>query len=368
MKITKLILSAGIIACAVFTSCSTLQQDVIVTTDQNSELNEISNFEFRLVHLDSDYSYNENPAPQELEQKNEACDKLIKDINELLNKKDLILSVKARLYAILGRTYLIKNNSAKAKEYLQLSDKAYKGDIQTLILSHRLGLTQDLANATFVSQDKPLVLIEEAIDFYKSKEYMFAVAKFDEAFINAESYYKDSYKELRDKSWELRTIKETSPVSAYLAKKELTIGQMMMITQSIPSVLYPYTAGNEFSENQLFRKLVQKGLITSVPKTEPPAKTYSYTILTRTLEARFLWNLYCNKKNKPALRTRYSTAYSEPGMTSPVSDVKISSEDFDAIIGCIEYGLMDLPDGENFNPEGTVSGIEFEKNIKKLEK
>lgn len=366
MKITKIILSAGFIASAILTSCSTLQQDVVITTDKNSEYSEISNYEFRLVHLDADYSYSEKLTADDIEQKNEACDKLIKDINTFISKTDVILSSKARLFALIGRVYLLRNNSVKAKEYCDLSDKTYKGDVQTLILSHRLGLTQNLAETTFVSNDKPVILIEEAIDFYNSKNYMYAVAKFDEAFINAESFYKDSYKPLRDKAWELRSVTNSTSTSAYLVKNELTIGEMMMITQSIQNILVPYTAGNEFSENQLFKKLMQKGLITSVPKTEPPAKTYSYTKLTRAMEARFIWNLYCNKKNKPSLRTRYSTAYSEPGMTSPVKDIKVSDEDFDAILGCVEYGFMDLPDGQNFNPNGSVSGVEYQKNISKF--
>lgn len=361
MKLTKIILSGIFTAAIFFTSCSTLQQDIVKTipADQQSE---ISDYEFRLVNLDADYYFQENLSMAEAELRNKACDKLIKDIDNLL-KKDFSKSTEARLIALQGRAYLLEENFTKAKECCQASDKAYKGDVQTLVLSHRLGITKNLAEAGFTSQDKPVVLTEEAIDFYKKKDYMSAVAKFDEAFINAESFYREAYKTVRDNAWDLRSVKESSNVHALLVKKELTIGDMMMITQNHPSIIYPYTANNEFNENQLFKKLLEKGLITSAVKTTTPAKTYSYTKLTRAMEARFIWNIYCNKKDKPALRTKYSTGYSEAGLKSPIKDVKVDNEDFDAILGCVEYGFLDLPDGQNFNPTGPVSGVQFETAI-----
>lgn len=362
MKLAKIILSGILTAAFVFTSCNTLQQDVVKNIPRE-EQSEISDFEFRIVNLDTQYSFAEKLSQSDIELKNKACEKIIKDIDTVL-KKDFSKSTEARLIALKGRAYLLLGNTQKAKECCQTSDKAYKGDIQTLVLSHRLGLTQNLANAAFTSQDKPIVLIEEAVDFYKQKDFMSAVAKFDEAFINAESFYKEAYKQVRDNAWDLRNVKESSNINSLLVKKEITIGDMMMITQHYPSVIYPYTANNEFNENQLFKKLLEKGLITSAIKTTTPQKTYSYTKLTRAMEARFIWNLYCNKRNKPTLRTSYSSYYTEKSLKSPVNDVKVTDEDFDAILGCIEYGFMELPDGQNFNPTGSVSGVEFDKIIK----
>lgn len=362
MKLTKIILSGLFSAAIVFSSCSTLQQDIVITNPAK-EVTEISDYEFRLVHLDADYSFSESLSASDIQLRNEAAEKLIKNIDTLLSKRDFTNSAEARLDAIKGRAYLIQGNFTKAKECCQKSKQTYKGDVQQIVLSYRLGLISNLADSGFSSQDKPIILTEEAISFYKNKDYMSAVAKFDEAFISIESYYQDAYKPIRDNAWDLRSVKETSNVHSLLVKKELTIGDMMMITQNHPSVIYPYTANNEFNENQLFKKLLEKGLITSAVKTTTPQKTYSYTKLTRAMEARFIWNLFCNKKNKPTLRTSYSSYYTEQSLKSPVKDVKVTDDDFDAILGCIEYGFMELPDGQNFNPTAPVSGVEFEKVI-----
>ena len=68
------------------------------------------------------------------------------------------------------------------------------------------------------------------------------------------------------------------------------------------------------------------------------------------------------------MRTKYSTAYSKLNAESPVKDVLLSDEDFDAILGCVEFDIMELSDGINFNPHNSVSGIEFDKALQKLNK
>ena len=54
------------------------------------------------------------------------------------------------------------------------------------------------------------------------------------------------------------------------------------------------------------------------------------------------------------------------GEASPVADVPVDSPDFDAVLGCVENELMDLPDGEHFFPDKTVSGVEFKTWVSKI--
>ncbi len=366
MKKIKIVLCAALAAAVVFSSCTSLQQDVVISSIPKEEIKEISNYEYRLAYIDARAIENSNPGPADLEEKLSSCEALIKDIDKLLKNSGLALAAQARLTALKGRAYLISDRPLKAKECVTLSDSQYKGDIQNYILSYRLGLTKTLTVETFSAQDKPLILLEQAIDFYKQKNYLSAVAKFDEAFISIESFYKDAFKTIRDDAWNLRALNDDSGDAVLLAKKELTIGQMMMITQNYPKLLEPYTGGNTFNEQALFRKLLSHGLLTPATKTQAPSKIYAYTPLTRSMQARFLWNIYCDRKNKPALRTKYSDAYKNLSGASPVKDVKKDDEDFDAILGCVEYELMDLTDGINFNPTGKVSGIEFKKAVEKI--
>lgn len=368
MKSLKLFFYLLIANCLLFISCTSLQQDIVISSIPQDEVKELSDYEFRLVHLDADYSYSAQTSNSEIQERNNACESLVRDIDKLLANKDLVLAAQARLIAIKGRTYLIEKQTGKAKECYQLSYQTYKGDIQNIILAHRLGLIDDLTKAGFAAADKSVIIIEQAIDYYKNKEYISSVAKFDEAFIACETYYKEAYKNLRDEAWNLRSIKDDSQKSLILASKEITVGQMMMLTQEHSSVIYAYTAGNEFKEGELFKKLSKSNLLTSTLKDQVPSKLFAYTKLTRRIEARYLWNIYCNSKNKPLLRSQYSTAYKQNNMSSPVKDVAVDDEDFDAILGCVEFELMELVDGENFRPDDPVSGMSLEKSLTKLEK
>lgn len=369
MKLLKSFFSISLLLFIIagFTGCASLQKDVVASYIPNEEISDISNFEYRLAYIDSEYSF---PTFQlsatDVQNRNNACDALIKDISKTFSSKALSNASRARLKALEGRLHLIAERSVKAKELSQISFEYNKDDIQNIILMHRLGIIEDLATASFQKSDKPIILLEQALDFYRDREYAFAVAKFDEAFISTESFYHDAYKELRNKSWELRTINDGSVLASLLSINSITIGQMMLITQENKSIIDFYNGKNRYSESTLFYKLTQKGLITAPAKEKPPRNIFSYTKVSRAMEARFLWNIYCDLKQKPGIKNKYSTNYTKAGKTSPVKDVPVTDEDFDAILGCIEYGLLNLTDGINFNPQSSVSGIEFNESLKKL--
>ena len=84
--------------------------------------------------------------------------------------------------------------------------------------------------------------------------------------------------------------------------------------------------------------------------------------------ARFLWNLYIGRKGDESTATAYSRSYrSQIKSLSPVPDVPLDSEDFDAVLGTVENELLALPDGRNFYPDETISGVEFSRSVKKLQ-
>lgn len=356
------------IALAGLTGCSSLQQDVVISTIPSEEKSEVSDYEFRLAFLDAKYSFDKKEyyTADETKEITDACNALLKDVRKSLSKTTLVNATLARLRAIEGRILLIEGNSEKAAKSYNASLELYNGDIQQIILGHRLGIIDNLASANYAKADKPLILLEQALDFYKNKEYVSAVAKFDESFISAESFYNDAYKELRDNAWNLRSVTDDSALSSLLAVKNISVGQMMLITQESERVIEFYTGDKRYTEQNLFYKLVQKGLITPAAKENAPKNIYAYTKVSRAMQARYLWNIYCDLKQKPALKNRYSNLYSSSDKDSPIKDVSVTDDDFDAILGCIEYGLMNLTDGINFNPSASVSGIEFNDSLTKL--
>jgi hypothetical protein len=69
----------------------------------------------------------------------------------------------------------------------------------------------------------------------------------------------------------------------------------------------------------------------------------------------FLWGLIARQEHDPSLLTRYRQKYA----ASPVPDVPSTAPEFDAVLGVVEWEVMDLPDGTHFRPGGTVTGLEY---------
>ena len=79
------------------------------------------------------------------------------------------------------------------------------------------------------------------------------------------------------------------------------------------------------------------------------------TVATRKHAAFFLWGIVARLEHDTRLLTAYRTKYS----ASPVPDVPIDAPWFDAALGVVEQEIMDLPDGVHFQPEASLTGIEF---------
>lgn len=348
-------------------SCSTMQQDVVISTIPQENISEIENFEFRLAHLDAKNIITEdNDFTRKSEIKKNA-EQLLSDLSKIINNINIQQSAQARLNAIKGRVYLIQENIESAKICYQLSESLYKGDIQNKILGYRLGIIKNISDIPVHSSDKEIILLEQAIIYFTEQNYAYSIAKFDEAFISCKSYNKEAYTLLRDYAWEKHSIENLNSNSNLAAIKELTIGQMMLIAQSYPDIITDYTGGNEYNEGTLFRKLTQKGLITSAFNEDPPKKTYAYTKLTKSMAARFIWNLFCNKKNDSTLKRRYTDSpngtFAGKKITSPIKDVSVTHDDFNAILCCVQYRFLSLTDGINFRPNDPVSGAEIIKAL-----
>ena len=69
----------------------------------------------------------------------------------------------------------------------------------------------------------------------------------------------------------------------------------------------------------------------------------------------FLWSLVSRAEHDPGLLTRYRQKYA----ASPVPDVAVTDPWFDAALGTVERGIMDLPDGVHFRPDDPVTGFEL---------
>ena len=349
-------------------SCTSLQQDVMVSSIDAENIEEFKEIESQVALLDASFC---------LEEKNSINAKLseetLKQIDILLLESGLEKEAQSRLWALKGIISIIDGKKSKATECFEFANNLFKGEVFTMILGSRLDFVKINDDEKIANADKKLLLLEKAIKDFKNKKYIESVANFDEAFISLPSYYQYAYSKVRNKAWELRNLNsETENINVNLLQvSEITVGQMLMIAQDSADVLYNYNAGKKLSENELFKKINSYGLLNSASEfmqedfNDSKNKISKNQKLNRYMCARFLWNLYNGNKNTKAQLSKYSVMFA--GMDdSPVPDVEINSPDFDAVLGCIELEFMNLTDGINFEGEKSVSGIEFSESIKKV--
>ena len=340
-------------------SCATMQEDVYV--ENLSENSELSVFEMRFIEIDSAYFDSDEKLDDKRLSKN--AEILLSDMEKLAENPALKKAFLARLYALCGTLAFDMDKKSLAKKYYEASVEAFKGDARALILARRLGIEKNFFEKTKQFSDKSLLVLESALFYYSNCNYAKAVASFDEAFLSLESFYRQYYGSLRDKSWNLRSVSDKKEL---VSLEKLSVLQMILLANKNPDLLYTYTAGKELSEKDLYKKIAGSGLLNpaSKPLDAENAVTKETTV-SRLIAARFLWNLYNQRKNTPQNVTKYSQAYKNK-KRSPILDVKLDSPDFDAALGCVENEIMNLEDGIEFGAGNEVSGVEFEESVGKI--
>ena len=340
-------------------SCASMQDDIAL--DNIAGNADISAFESRFSEIDSAYF----EADESIKDKNllRKAELLLSDMEKTSENPALKNAFLARLYALSGCLAFDLGKKSLAKKYYESSSSAFKGDARALILARRLGIEKNFDEKTKQFSDKSLLVLEKALISYSSCDYAKALASFDEAFLSLEPFYRRFYGGLRDKSWQLRSAEGGKGL---LSLEKLSVLQMILLTNQNPDLLYNYTAGKELSEKDLYKKIAGSGLLNPVSKSlDAENAVTKETSVTRLIAARFLWNLYNQRKNTPHLAAKYSEAYKNK-KRSPILDVKLDSPDFDAVLGCVENEIMNLEDGIEFGAEKEVSGIEFNESLGKI--
>lgn len=358
----RIIRSGIIFFCVLFLlSCASMQDDIYIDSVSGSA--EVLVYEERFAEIDAFYfSHDEAIKDKSVEQKSEV---LLKELELALSNRGLKNAVVARLYAIAGCLAFDLGNKSLAKSYHDSSFAAFKGDARSLILARRLGIEKKFDDKIKLFSDKSILLLEKALDYYSDCEYAKALANFDEAFLSLQPFYRHYYGPLREKSWNLRDA--SGETAKLLSMEQITVLQMIKITNLNPELLFNYTVGKNLSEKELYNKIAGSGLLNPASQGINVENVVSKeTLVTKQIAARFLWNLYNQRKNTPQNLVKYSSQFKERRLRSPVGDVKIDSPDFDAVLGCVENEIMHLEDGIDFGAEKEVSGAEFDESVRKI--
>lgn len=373
---TLLLIAAASLFISMSLACtSTLQEDIFDSTETSSQvLSAVTDYEASFIKYDSENISGISTSPAELLQFHSSIETQLS-----LSREPAVLS---QLQSLNGLVYLLENKSKKAQECYNEAKKQQQNNTYILLLNSRLQKSPEeslklLEQSIKIDSENQTLILEKGKLLYKLGEYDKAIAAIDEALMISDStnntQYREYYSNFRNQAWQLYN----SQISSAKSSKDinltasLTKDSMLLLTSENSSLLKDFTAGTKMSTSELTKKLTAYGAFSSALDANnlnhSADQILKSSAITRIMAARFLWNLYVEKKSKPELRTRYSTRYQKIGK-SPIEDVDISNEDFDAVMGTVESEIMELPDGKAFFPQNVLSNLDFVTILKNMDK
>ncbi|GHV43054.1 hypothetical protein AGMMS49546_23540 [Spirochaetia bacterium] len=356
--------------------CQTLQKDRLVPGMDTAAQGELADLEELIVRLDKSDRPREDAAP------------VRRKIAELEKKSIPDGDFQARLAAWSGRLYLLEGKNSEAQRELKNSQALSPLNPVSVILSARLerdlqkrlalidnALLAESAGGSIAANSIGELQIERGRTLFDLNRFSEAVAAFDTAFarLGDRPFYEESCRIYRDKAWELRDIAVgTENRTVTIIQQGLVSWRdLIELTQAETELLRFLTAGRDWSAEEIFTRLLDRGFI---PVTQditlnewPAVKPRSGETVLRSGAAWFLWRLYAENRANRGLLSRYSSRYA--GMNnprSPIADLPLLSPYFDSVMGCVESEFLALPDGKNFIPREAIRGSEFLGALRKL--
>jgi tetratricopeptide (TPR) repeat protein len=365
-KLLKSAIPAVIVTTFLLAGCQSLQQDKLYTSlaDEGglAELVEL------IVPLDKEPSRNAVSAAR-------------RRITELEKSSVKDRNFEGRIAAWSGRLFLIEGKPRDAEAQLKKAETLYPGSVEGRVLAIRLETSpekrRDLCEASlreargggFFGQidEFNIELGRAALEL---SSYPEAAAAFDSAFPRLNPVYRITYGEARNTAWQLRNLDPAaSPKTAEISlRNAITWEDAVELSKNETELLRFLTGGRTMTTAELFKALVDRSII---PQAQDMTITgFAETRLNPTLRdivlragaAWYIWHILAENRADRTILTRYSSRYSD---RSPIPDLHRNSVFFDVVLGCIEREFMSLPDGKNFNGEGTVGGAEFLIMLKK---
>ena len=363
MKRTILMLVGAAIMALSLISCATLQQDVYTYSADNIYIyNSIGIYERQFISIDE--KIHSGPAASQSSNQSSAADisTLLSDISSYRNSTKVSEPfLLARLRAFEGLLALMSGDSVKANSAYKDAKSLQKNDPYVQLLGNRLinnpeGQLASIEGLLAKDTKNAVLTLEKGKLLFAEGKYHEAVAAMDNAFILFDKEglkdYREIYSPLRANAWELYSVSGLK-VSKSGVNAKTDLGAVLSRDNLISLTL---------SNSSLFaNKKAVENFLTRLEITEPE--------ITRKSCARFIWNLYAQKTGNQKNLTKYSQKYKASGRTkSPVADVAVDDRDFDAVLGVVENEFMELPDGRNFQPDSSLTNMEFLNILKKADK
>lgn len=334
----------------IFFSCTTLSEEFTDSINKE-DISKIEDIEYSVL----EYRFTDDSFLLD-KAKNEAEMLLA---NPVYNKE-----YKARIYAQMGQIEFFTGNPDKAYDYVEQIEITFPEVehfyiLKSLLESDIKNKIEILNNGIANVNTNVSLKLELAEIYYTEEDFIKAAALYDEAFLDIDSRLISFYEKKREMSYQFM---ENPPVnleiSEILGSDILTFKQICFLLLKDTNFLDNITVDKEISAEQLINKLVLNGYVY---RSHSPLD-----ICLRKDTAFLLLHVVSYLDNNKEILTKYSAMFKNG--ESPIPDVKRNDYFFDASLVLVEKEIMSLPDGINFFPEETISGLELSDIINYLKK
>jgi hypothetical protein len=283
---------------------------------------------------------------------------LLAELDSTASRPGLSRQLQARVNGLRAEAALLANEPTMAKA---LADGAAAfSDSEEGFWYVRAALEPDPGARLKILEDgikkaerKFRLLCERGELLFNAGRYAEAAQDLDEGLRGLDLRYRELYGTDRDRAFALAQASrntDTVRMPEQAADLESALTLRMMVEQA-------------FAETRLISALSpdpKPKLETSLPAIKdaglllaPDAPADSR--MSRKDVAFFFWAIVARTERNPKLLEKYRAKY----LVSPVPDVPADARWFDSVLGVVEREIMDLPDGVNFKPDVSITGLEY---------
>jgi tetratricopeptide (TPR) repeat protein len=367
-----------LIVFALFYSSCTTTGDLLINTHRGESDRKLSELETAIIPLEAlmDTASGVNRRSNEITTARQM-------ITNMEREAAADADFSGQLLAWSGRLAIMEGRYSEAQRLHRQSIAASPGNIPAIILGIRLE-GDPSRRLEIIERELALIRqrgigigelnIERARALSALNRFMEAAGAFDVAFASGlNNVYRDSYIEVRNRSWELRN---TSGVAAgtinLLGRETISWNDFIALVRNETQLFRFLTAGRNINDAELFSRLIERGFI---PYTQditvndwPSARPRADETVTRAGAAWLIWHLYAESRADRGLLNRYSARLATgANPRSPIADVPPLSPFFDSILGCVETEFMSLPDARNFRPSLPMRGAELLTILRRID-
>ncbi|MCK4798102.1 MAG: hypothetical protein KAT05_12015 [Spirochaetes bacterium] len=342
-------------------SCQTME-DTFIHSIKEDSMKKIEEVEMLLLR----FKFNKDRA-------------FLKQANVLIEQLDKLAEnnkyFEAKVFGLYGELALLQNNIPLVNEYISEIEKRNNAEEKLYILKAKIEKNREkqekyiLKNIHKPDTSEKLKLILANNYFYSAK-FSRAVDLYDEAFSKLPEIYQQVYKKNRDLSYHfINSPPKNADIIDILLKEKITIKQMIQICLSESNSLSSITDDSSFPVKKVYEKLKEKHYLYNSNKY----KIALNDVIKRKDIAYFLLHIVVDLENDPTLLNKYINDFTYDVEEedaeielSPISDIKTNDYFYNAVLVLLEREIIELPDGENFFPERSMSGLRFYEIIKIL--